>query len=74
MGLTLNQCRLDAATRERNGERRSGDSTTDNDDTFFQTNPHQRANVVFAPQLKNESAHHPDERTSALFAKGACLD
>ena len=46
MGLTLNERRLDAATRERHCERRSGDSTADNDDTFFQVNPHRRANVV----------------------------
>ena len=73
MGFTLNQCRLDTAARERNRERRSGDSTADNDDPFFQANPQSAREHRYAPQLKNESAQTPDEPISALFAERACL-
>jgi hypothetical protein len=37
--LTLNQSRFDAATRKRNGERGSGNSTSDNNNTVFQATP-----------------------------------
>ncbi len=73
MGLTLNQRRFNAATCERNGERRSRDPTSDNNDTVFQATPIDTpawrcAVAEEGVRARPLRAHFP------FSSKGACLD